>query len=64
MGKTLKPSTSKNVIARETKEFREILRKNKQVVPEGKPLEPGVTHVEKTDDKGNRVLVRKRYSAI
>jgi len=64
MGKTPKQTGDKEATARETEKFRKILQKNKQVVPDGEPIEPGVTHVEKLDDTGNRLLVRKRFSAI
>jgi hypothetical protein len=55
---------TKKTNAREVEVFRKTLRKNKQVVPKGKPLGPGVTHVESTDKKGNTKLVRKRFSAV
>jgi len=49
---------------REVEVFRRSLRANKQVVPLGQPLEPGVTHVEGKDSKGNPLLIRKRFSAV
>jgi len=59
-----KPTKSKKANAREVEVFRKTLRKNKQVVSKGKPIGPGVTHVESTDKKGNTRLVRKRFSAV
>lgn len=64
VGKTPKQTTDKEIAIREAKKFRNILQKNKQIGPDGKPLDAGVTHVEKLDDKGNSLLVRKRFSAI
>ena len=55
---------TKKTSAREVEVFRKTLRKNKQVVPKGKPLRAGATHVESIDKKGNVKLVRKRFSAV
>jgi len=44
--------------------FVETLEANKQVADEGKDLGPGETHRIETDEKGQKRLVRKRFSAI
>ena len=41
----------------------ETLEANRQIA-HGKSLTPGTTHQVKTDSKGKKTLIRKRYSAI
>jgi len=43
--------------------FVETLDANAQIA-HGKSLTPGTTHQVKTDSKGKKTLIRKRYSAI
>jgi hypothetical protein len=43
--------------------FVETLDANAQIA-HGKSLTPGTTHQIKTDSKGKKILIRKRYSAI
>lgn len=43
--------------------FVETLDANEQIA-HGKSLTPGTTHQVKTDSKGKKTLIRKRYSAI
>jgi hypothetical protein len=48
----------------ETGKFVQTLEDNHQIAYEPGPLQPGKTHQVIVDDKGNKVLVRKRFSAI
>jgi hypothetical protein len=43
--------------------FVETLDANAQIA-HGKSLTPGTTHQVKTDSKGKKILIRKRYSSI
>ena len=47
----------------ETVVFVETLDANAQIA-HGKTLTPGTTHQVKTDSRGKKVLIRRRYSAI
>lgn len=47
----------------EAAHFVETLDANEQIA-HGKPLTPGTTHQVETDSKGEKTLVRKRFSAI
>jgi len=48
----------------ETIHFVQTLEDNEQIQHEPGPLKPGKTHQVETDSQGNKVLVRKRFSAI
>ena len=47
----------------EAAHFIETLQANRQLAPEAGPLPPGATHQIKTDESGQKRLVRKRFNA-
>jgi beta-phosphoglucomutase-like phosphatase (HAD superfamily) len=51
-------------LVNEATAFVETLEANKQVAHGSGPLPPGTTHQVETDEKGQKRLVRKRFSAI
>jgi hypothetical protein len=42
--------------------FREVLEDNHAIAPPGAPLPPGATHTVETDERGDQILVRRRFS--
>jgi hypothetical protein len=48
----------------EAAHFVQTLEDNQQIQHEAGPLQPGKTHQIETDPQGNKLLVRRRYSAI
>lgn len=58
------PANANSEDTEEAKSFVETLEANDQIQHEPGPMQPGKTHQIETDAKGNKRLVRKRYSAI